>query len=205
MDRSRRLLEVQPSDPAAKPLVRNQAGQSVEIVHVRLENGRPVLLDTASKVIIAQPAQTTKAARTAEQTPVKTGLIAHKFIIDGISIFIDPSLAVIDVEQGQAGDSSVLEAQTTANGSLVYYATVVNDVYAYFATGQKDGAISATTFPTSMSDLNSIIAFATGHGKPNPPFPDPNALAIEVKSSWVLAAGLPNLSSYITMTATIPT
>ncbi len=42
-------------------------------------------------------------------------------------------------------------------------------------------------------------------GVPNPPFPDPNALAIEVKSSWALAAGLPNLSSYIIITATIPT
>ena len=41
-------------------------------------------------------------------------------------------------------------------------------------------------------------------GVPNPPFPDSNALAIEVKSSWVLAAGLPNLSSYIIITATIP-
>jgi hypothetical protein len=101
----------------------------------------------------------------------------------------------------------VLEAQTAANGSLVYYATMVNDVYAYFLTGVKDGAITTAT-PNHPRQLSRIWTrplpspWRTGN---RIPFPDPNALAIEVKSSWVLAAGLPNLSSYITMTATIPT
>jgi hypothetical protein len=203
MERSGILLEIQPPKAKAKPLVRDQSGKTVEIVHVRSgENGKPVLLDKAGQLIQAQSAHIVKP--TGEKR-VSAALMVNKFVIDGIPIFIDPSLGVIDVEQGQAGVPEVLEAQTTANGSLVYYATVVNDVYAYFVTGVKDGKISATQFPTSSSDLNSIIAFATGHGKPNPPFPDPNALAIEVKSSWVVAAGLPNLSSYITMTATIPT
>jgi len=206
MDRSRRLLEVQPPDPQAKPLIRDQSGKTVEIAHVRPDkNGKLILLDPAGQTILAQPPEVKKMV---DQKRTSNAFMVNKFIIDGFPIFIDPSLAVVDVEQGQAGDSSVLEAQTTANGSLVYYATVVNDVYAYFATGVKDGAITTTTpgqFPTTLSDLNATIAFATGHGKPNPPFPDPNALAIEVKSSWVLAAGLPNLSSYITMTATVPT
>jgi hypothetical protein len=205
IDRAGRLLEVNPPNPTLKPLVRDPSGKLVEIAHVRLENGRPILLDREGKVIEAQHSQTIMP--TAEQK-VSTPVTVQKFLIDGIPIFIDPSLAVIDVEQGQAGDSSVLEAQTTANGSLVYYATMVNDVYAYFLTGVKDGAITTTTpnqFPTTPADLNSTVTFAMAHGKPNPPFPDPNALAIEVKSSWVVAAGLPNLSSYITMTATIPT
>jgi hypothetical protein len=203
MERSGILLEVKAPNPKLKPMVRDQSGKVVEIVHVKPgEKGKPILLDKAGQVIAAQPAQIAKPAAHKREG---NAFMAQKFLIDGFPIFIDPSLAVIDVEQGQAGVPDVLEAQTTANGSLVYYATVVNDVYAYFATGQKDSAIAATQFPTSTTDLNSIIAFATGHGKPNPPFPDPNALAIEVKSSWVVAAGLPNLSSYITMTATIPT
>src|SRR5216683_2940314 len=139
---------------------------------------------------------------------LRESAMVQKFVIDGISIFIDPSLAVIDVEQGQATGSGVLEAQPAANGSLVYYATMVNDVYAYFLTGVKDGAITTATpnqFLTVQSDLDQTTAFAMAHGKGSPPFPDPNALAIEVKSSWVLAAGLPNLSSYIIITATIPT
>ncbi|HYW41434.1 MAG TPA: hypothetical protein VE959_01175 [Bryobacteraceae bacterium] len=206
-DRSGKLLEFNPPNANLKPLVRDPSGQQVEIAHVRLENGRPILLDGQGNVIGAQHVATATVVPAAGQT-VSPQLIVQKFLIDGIPIFIDPSLAVIDVEQGQAGDSSVLEAQTAANGSLVYYATMVNDVYAYFLTGVKDGAITTTTpgqFPTTAADLNNTIAFATAHGKGSPPFPDPNALAIEVKSSWVVAAGLPNLSSYITMTATIPT
>ncbi len=218
IDRSGRLLEFNPPDPTLKALVRDPSGKLVEIAHARLENGRPILVDVEGKVIQAQ--HTPTATRAAKATPpaeqkrmknasmVRESFVVQKFLIDGIPIFIDPSLAVIDVEQGQADGSGVLEAQTAANGSLVYYATMVNDVYAYFLTGAKDGAITTITpnqFPTTLADLNSTIAFAMAHGKPNPPFPDPNALAIEVKSSWVVAAGLPNLSSYITMTATIPT
>ena len=218
IDLSGELLEFNPPDPKLKALVRAPSGQLVEIAHARLENGRPILLDSEGKVIQVQhtPRSTraTTVAPPAGQKRMKNAPIGRespmvqKFLIDGIPIFIDPSLAVIDVEQGQAGGSGVLEAQTAANGSLVYYATMVNDVYAYFLTGVKDGAITTATpnqFLTVQSDLDQTTAFAMAHGKPNPPFPDPNALAIEVKSSWVLAAGLPNLSSYITMTATIPT
>ncbi len=204
--RSKQLLEVMPPDPAAKPMVRDNTGKMVEIAHARLENGRLLLLDQEGKSIAAQPVATVQVGEKERQA--KTDLMVRKFLIDGIPIFIDPSLAVIDVEQGQAGDDSVLQAQTTANGSLVYYATMVNDVYAYFLTGAKHGAITTTPsnqFPTSSTDLTNTINYAMAHGKPNPPFPDPNALAIEVKSAWVEAAGLPNLSTYITMTATIPT
>lgn len=207
-DRSGRLLEFNPPDPNLKPLVRDPSGKMVEIARARLENGRPILLDQEGKAIEAQHISTaTVVSATATAQGASAAIMVQKFLINGIPIFIDPSLAVIDVEQGQA-DSSVLEAQAAANGSLVYYATMVNDVYAYFLTGVKDGAITTVTpnqFPTTMTDLNNIVAFAMAHGKGSPPFPDPNALAIEVKSSWVVAAGLPNLSGYITMMATIPT
>jgi hypothetical protein len=218
IDLAGELLEFNPPDPKLKAVVRAPSGKLVEIAHVRLENGQPILLDSESKVIQVQHTPRTTRAATAAPTTgqermknapiVRESPMVQKFVIDRISIFIDPSLAVIDVEQGQASGDGVLEVQTTANGSLVYYATMVNDVYAYFRTGVKHGAITTATpnqFPTVQSDLDQTTAFAMAHGRPNPPFPDPDALAIEVKSSWVLAAGLPNLSSYITMTATIPT
>lgn len=86
---------------------------------------------------------------------------------------------MVPVEQGEA-DGSVVESQ---NGSLVYYALMVNDVYAYFLTGWRDNQIESgnanPTFPTSMTDLNAITTFALAHGKT---FPDPDALAVEVKS-----------------------
>ena len=59
-----------------------------------------------------------------------------------------------------------------------------------------------THFPVTQTDLDQITTFAASHGVT---FPDPTALAIMVKSSWVLAAGLPNLSTYITTTATVET
>jgi hypothetical protein len=196
-DRSGRMLQFKAAEKEAKPLVRDVSGQLVEIAHARLEKGgRPILLDSNGKVIQARPSEVPKET---ERAQVSQMLTAQRFLIDGIPIFLDPSLAVIDVEQGQAGGNGVLEA--LPGGSLVYYVTIVNDVYAYFATGVKDHAITATQFPTTAADLSNITAFATGHTT----FPDPNALAVEVKSAWVEAAGLPNLSSYITMTATIPT
>ena len=202
-DRSGTLLEFSVADPNSKPMVRDPSGKAVEVAHARLQDGRLILLDAEGNAINAQHVPTAIVGAAADQRPSPV----QKFTVDNIGIFIDPSLAVIDVEPGQA-DFAVLEAQKAANGSLVYYATMVNDVYAYFLTGVKDGAITTTPpnqFPTTMTDLNNTIAFAMAHGKGNPPFPDPNALAIEVKSSWVVAAGLPNLNSYITMTATIPT
>jgi hypothetical protein len=204
IDRSGRLIEAKPVDPNLKPMVRDVSGKVIEIAHARLENGRTILLDQEGKVIQTQHVASPMA--NADQNNASP--VVQRFLVDNIALFIDPSLAVVDVEQGQAGDGSVLEAQTTANGSLVYYATMVNDVYAYFLTGVKKGAITTVTpnqFPTTPTDLSNIVNFAMANGKPNPPFPDPNALAIEVKSSWVLAAGLPNASSYITMTATVPT
>ena len=205
IDRAGQMLEVRPPNPNLKPLVRDPSGKTVEIAHARIERGRTILLDQEGKVIGAQ-----HLAAPVEMADRKTTspMIVQKFVIDRLPIFIDSALAVIDVEQGQAGDDSVLQAQTTANGSLVYYATMVNDVYAYYLTGAKKGLLTTVTpnqFPTTQTDLDQVVAFAVANGRPNPPFPDPNALAVEVKSSWVLASSLPNLSSYITMTATIPT
>lgn len=196
-DRAGELLEIQAASKTAVLQVRDVNGQLVKVAHARLDaDRRPVLLAADGQIINVRP--TPKVSQNSDKR--EGARVVQKFIIDGIPIFIDPSLSVVDVEQGQA-DDGVLQAQ---NGSLIYYATMVNDVYAYFATGVKDGGISPapTQFPTSQSDLNRIVTFATAHGET---FPDPNALAIEVKTSWVEASSLPNPGSFITMTATIPT
>ena len=206
MDASGKPIEVKPPDPKLTLTVKDITGKLVQIVHARLENGQVVLLDKELRVVATQHVLTPTLLGDTRLT-ANAGIV-QKFNIDGISIFQDAALNVVDVEQGQAGTDGVLEAQTTANGSLIYYATMVNDVYAYFRTGVSKGQITTTTpnqFPTTPSDLSQTIAFASANGKGSTPFPDPKALAIEVKSSWVVAAGLPNVSSYITMPATIPT
>jgi hypothetical protein len=138
--------------------------------------------------------------------PVNPKLIAQQFELNGKIIFLNVNAGVIETEEGQAVTDGVLLAQ---NGSLIYFITMVNDVMAYFLTGTKDGGITPTPtqFPTGQADLNKIIAFAQLHGKPAPPntFPDPNALAIEVKSSWIETTGISDPSQYITTQAVIPT
>jgi hypothetical protein len=206
LDTSGRLLEVKPIDPKLKPEVRDATGKVVTISHAKLVAGKPVLLDVKRAPIMAAHIKTAVPRAMLMRAEVNP-LIVQEFNIDGINFFIDPTLAVIDTEQGQAGDGSVLEAQTAANGSLVYYSTMVNDVYAYFLTGAFHGAITtspANQFPTSQTDLTNTMNYAAAHGKPASSFPDQDALAIEIKTAWVLAAGLPNLSSYITEEATVP-
>ena len=75
---------------------------------------------------------------------------------------------------------------------VVYYLTTVNNVFAYFTTGVKNGAIPSPSgnpnlaqFPTTQAELNLITNFATANGKT---LIDPEALAIEIKTSWVEAA-----------------
>lgn len=215
-DTSGMPIQVKAAAANAPLTVLNAAGQQIQVAHARLGADRkPILLDANGKAIRVTLSRGIKpeirAAATEAQIPMLT--TAQKFVIDGIPLFIDPALAVIDVEQGEA-DNGVVEAQLSSGGSLVYFATIVNDVYAYYATAAMDHAFTLSgdgictpsasnpCFPTNGTQLNQITAFASAHGKT---FPDANALAVEIKSAWVLAAGLPNEGSYITMEATIPT
>jgi hypothetical protein len=198
-DKTGRLVQVESPKlgPHALPLIRNKAGDLLEIGRATLgPDKKPIFEDRSGTVIEHQLAPTDARFRLIEPG---RNLIVQKFIIGGVPIFIGPLGNVVETEEGQA-DDGVQVAQTD---SLVYYVTMVNDVYAYFLTGVKKNQISpGNQFPTTPAELAQIVSFAAAHGKS---FVDPNALAIEVKSAWVEAGGLPNLSTYITMTATVPT
>ena len=195
LDKQGRMLEVErPSlGPTGKQQILNAEGKAVEIgrVNLRERGSKPQFLDTAGQEILA--------AKPILRPDLNPSLTIQRFTAGQIPIFLDAFGNVVDVEEGQA-DGSVLMAQT---GSLVYYGITVNDVYAYFLTGVKDHQIMpGTQFPTTAADLSQITTYAAAHSKT---FPDPEALAIEVKTSWVEASSLPNLSGYITLNATIPT
>jgi hypothetical protein len=196
-DKSGRMLEIQSkvNVPGTKPSTIDISGKSIEIEHVQLGEKRNfILLDKSGAVIQPRPAPPPVKGIV---TPDKSPILVRKVIIDKLPIFIDSSGTVIEVEQGEAFTDAVLQAQ---NGSLIYYAIMVNDVYAYFRT--QNASNPSAQFPTSSTDLNAITTFAASDGTT---FPDPAALTVELKSSWIEAAGLPNLSSYITTTASIPT
>jgi hypothetical protein len=217
-DKAGRMLEVQPAKTTANgvQLIQNARGREVEIGRVTVENGKAVFLDRAGRPIagakpILQKPLLDKSLEAVRLRVVPVGkfplpakvvpiLIVQRFIFGGITIFIDPLGELDPVEQGQA-DDSVLASQT---GSLVYYTISVNDVYAYFLTGAKTGGITPfpSLFPTTSADLTNIVNFGLTKGKV---FPDPNALAIEVKASWVDASTVSNPSSYITINASVPT
>ena len=107
-------------------------------------------------------------------------------------------------EHGQPGNRFVLMA---VNGSLVYYATYVNEVHAYFLTGAKTGGITPepTRFPIEEPELEQIIAFGKDRGMTITEIDDPKAraLVVTVKSAWVETTRL-DASKYITVTAEIP-
>ena len=197
IDKRGRMFEIEPPQigPGGKEFILNKLGRSIEIERVKLgPDKKPIFLDKAGKAIPGPKLKIRPEFRNAR--------MVQKFMIGKMPLFVDFAGNVVEVEQGQAGGGEVLEAQ---NGSLVYYETMVNDVYAYFLTGTKNGGITPTltSFPTTIADLNKIKDFAMQTR--NVVFNDANALAVEVKSSWVEAAGLPNPSSYITMRATVPT
>jgi hypothetical protein len=215
-DKTGQMFTVAP--PKAAPAqVRDATGNLRTIAHVEVgAQGALVFRDAKGSVIaprvspnaaatVARQAAPTVGGRAAPiiNRPITAPVQLQSFVVDKIPIFIDPIGNVIDVEQGQADTGDVLMSQ---NKSLVYYATMVNDVYAYFLTGWRHNLIQPNnpnpTFPTTLSDLNAITSFAASHGVT---FPDPDALAVEVKSAWVEASSLPSTNGYITMTATIPT
>ncbi len=177
------------------------------------------------EVLLKTTAENLKVLQKLQPAPVNSKLIAQRFMVNGRPIFLNINGGVIDTEEGQAITNGVLLAQ---NGSLIYYITMVNDVMAYFLTGTKKtllgqpGGISPapTQFPKSASDFAKITTFATAHiststpvtdptcaaaiGAATSPFPDPCALAIEVKSAWIETTGLANPDQYITTQAVVP-
>jgi hypothetical protein len=193
-------VETPPTGPTGRPLVFSPLGGPVEIHRLTLgSEGRPTFLDKADKPISSpRPILQTLLPPASSRRP----LIVQKFMIGGMTVFLDPFGNVVEVEQGQATTDGVLMAQS---GSLIYYAIMVNDVYAYFLTGLNDKQINLTfpgQFPTTPADLKQITQFAAVNGAT---FTDPNALVVEVKTSWIEASSIPNPSSYVMMTATIPT
>ncbi|NHM01847.1 hypothetical protein [Flavobacterium difficile] len=100
-------------------------------------------------------------------------------------------------EEGQATDDVLMDA----NGNLVYYISMVNDVYAEFLNAVNQKKMSGNKFPTTKAEKDSIFTFAQQNGVV---LKNPNALAIEIKTSWVDATSLKNVNEFVTIDATVP-
>ena len=198
-DRSGRMFSIEPPVFArsGKQLILNAEGEAVEIERASIGvDGRPIFLDKAGDLI--------RRARPIIRPKFMEAAMVQEFMIDGIRILLGGNGSVIDVEQGQAGGNAVLQAR---NGSLVFFRATVNDVFAYFLTKVKhDNPLpidfDQAQFPTTQAELQEIIVFAAAHGKT---LVDPEALIIEVKTSWIETTLLSDLSRFITLKGTIPT
>lgn len=206
-----RLLEVLPPvlSPAGRPLVLDADGREVEVSDAILERTRtPVLLDTAGRPIKA-PKALIRSNASNDLRPLDRKIetiegfdrseLVQKLLVKDKVVLLDLFGNFQETEQGQA-DGGVLMAQ---NGSLVYYALTVNNVFALYRTMQGASVPGGKKFPVSQADLDTVTAFAAAHGQPA--LLDPEALAIEIKSSWVEADGLLDADKFIQMKAIVPT
>lgn len=202
LSKAGRLLEVETAPASAVPQIRDESGKLVPITHAKRENGHELLLDragTAVKFTAVPVPKPGPAASPALRTGLPATAVVRKFVVDKLPIFVDSDGNVIQTEEGQAGGGDVLMAQT--GNKLIYYVTMANDVFAYYRTMLGSTVPSSALFPTTQQQLDQVVQFAALH---NRTLVDAEALAIEVKTSWIEADGLPNLSSYITMKATLP-
>lgn len=216
VSRSGQVIEVERVEKQPRrPLVRLQSGRTAQLGTVRrLQSGELQFLDTAGRALKVRKVAPPPVRRQRIQMPngremaivppraMANALRARRLEFGGIPVFFDRSGNVIDVEPGQA-DGGVLISQ---NGSLIYYITFANQMFAYHRTMQGAAVIPQNTnitFPLTAADGAAVAAFAAGKGLP--PMIDPEALAVEVKSSWVEASAVPNPADYVSTTATIPT
>lgn len=100
-------------------------------------------------------------------------------------------------EEGQATDDVLMDV----NGNLVYYISMVNDVYAEFLNAVHQKKMSGKQFPTTKEERDSIFSFAQHNGVK---LKNPSALAMEIKTSWVVAESLKNVEDFVAIEATIP-
>ncbi|HMV66728.1 MAG TPA: hypothetical protein PKA64_07750 [Myxococcota bacterium] len=208
-----RALEVIPPalGPNRLPLVIDAGEREVEVAGIRAQVGAtPLLLDAAgapierprailhsatSDLIPPFERRLNELSRTKAIDPAE---LVARFTFGETVVLLDLRGNFVETEQAQA-DGSVLMAQ---NGSLVYYAITVNNVFAWRRTQVGATVPAGTRFPTTQSDLDAITAFAASRGEP--PLIDPEALAMEIKTSWVEASSLSNPGDYLQIQAVVP-
>jgi hypothetical protein len=215
MSRSGHLIEVQPQKAGSKPpAVKLQSGKLVQLANVqRTAAGALQFFDQAGKqvepsILKLKSIQRAHVLLDANAHPamvpaaeLQETIAAHKILVNKVPLFIDLSGNVIDVEPGQA-DGGVLVSQ---NAQLIYYIAEVNDVFAYHRSMQIAGVIppiNTINFPQTAADAAAVVSFAAGKGHT---ILDPNALAIETKSSWIEAGAVTHPSDYVQETAIVPT
>ncbi|SDG91073.1 hypothetical protein [Chitinophaga filiformis] len=195
-DKKGRLFEVMFHKAGERVTIKNKAGKVIELGNVEKTPNGPALLKDKAGNKIEQPLIVTKLIN-----PEK---VLHAFPTSTGTVFIDMNGNEVDAEVTQATRNALI----AQNNSLVYYITMVNDMYAYYLTAINDpkfknDSISSQQFPTTAAEMACVVNYASSHGYPVPS--DSTALTMELKTSWVIADSLDNPQDYFLMEAMIPT
>jgi hypothetical protein len=148
-DKTGRLLEIENPGPETngRAFVKNTLGQTAEVAQIKANaQGKLQFLDRKGNQI-ANPKAIISHKN--QQDFVRRFRVGNKFI------FLDAKGTIIQSEAGQATDD-VLMSQ---HGSLVYYITMVNDVYAYYMTGSKARQNGHYTFPDNGRRQRQYLCF----------------------------------------------
>lgn len=196
-DKNGTPFEVEIHASTEKVLAKNDKNVLMAVHHIETDAaGQTVLKDSNKQLLNSQ--------KLVFQSKFKSSKVIHQFMINKKLVFLNSNGNIVDVELGQAGGDGVLMTQ---NQSLVYYITMCNDVFAYYLSGFKStdpsNQIADSQFPTTQAQLQAVLNYAKRKGLPPPK--NPNALAMEIKTSWVeVTPDLKNSESYIQIKAIVP-
>ena len=174
-----KMYEVETDIAKSQPTLKNDQGKILELGRVETApNGMHMFMNKVGKPI-SKPVPIFRTSG--------TKMLVHEFkTAKGNAVFVDTEGTEIETESGQATGDALI----AVNGSsLVYYISMVNDVYAWFRFGNQANN-NNLVFPTTDSQRNVISSLARANGVT---LPDSNALAVELKTSWVDASTLPDL------------
>lgn len=192
---TRKMFDVDkaPMSKAGNPLVLSN-NQKVEVGAVKVSGSKVTFYDVNHKVIQKPSLIFSKrldATTTVQRFVTTAGTLVPISIVGG-------TITIIVPDQGQATGDALM----ARNGSLVYYNSMVNDVFAVFMSMMNNGTLPPTAkFPTTAAEMTVIQNYAAAH---NIPIVEPNSLAMELKTSWVETTNISNLADYIVVRATVP-
>ncbi|TGD59195.1 hypothetical protein [Flavobacterium humi] len=175
--------------------VMDEGGRRVDVLDVRVSNETPIFIDVNQRIINNPKLILSRANLNPNTTVQQFGTLS------GTTVSVASIFGVIKIivpDQGQATGDVLM----SKNGSLVYFNSMVNDVYAVFLTMVKTGVLpSNTKFPTTAAEISAIQTYAAAHSYG---IIEPNSMAMELKTAWVETTNLPNPSDYVIVKGTVP-
>jgi hypothetical protein len=186
----------------------DKSNKAVDVVSIAASiEGKPLLLDRFNKALDFKEAAN-GAPAIAGPSAETVKLANETALVDGAQHLLTEGGAVVFFNP--VATSQVMKDVLIArNGAIVYYLIQVNDVFAYFRIGTETNAIpTPQQLPSEASALAATEAFANTALPPDHKnsFGDRDAMAMQLKSSWIDLSALPDAArkNYLTVRAEIP-